>query len=104
MASSGNLAPSIPSLAQGRLFILAAAILWSLSGGFTKALTQETRFGLNHPDLAPLLIAMARVRSAGLILLPMLRRCDFSFQPTMVVMVACFATMNALFVTAMARG
>jgi drug/metabolite transporter (DMT)-like permease len=104
MASSGNLAPSIPSLAQGRLLILGAAILWSLSGGFTKALTQETRFGLNHPELTPLLIAMARVLSAGLILLPMLRQRDLSFQPMMLVMVASFATMNALFVTAMARG
>jgi drug/metabolite transporter, DME family len=93
-----------PSLTQGRILILLAAILWSTSGGFTKALTQETRFGLNHPTLSPLLIAFFRVLSAGLVLLPTLRKRDISFRPLMLVMALTFAAMNALFVTAMARG
>jgi drug/metabolite transporter (DMT)-like permease len=93
-----------PGLAHGRLCIVAAALLWSLSGGFTKLLTQETAWGLHSPGLDPLVIAFYRVLFAGLVLLPSLRRRDLSFRPTMVLMVACFATMNALFISAQALG
>jgi DME family drug/metabolite transporter len=96
--------PPPSSLTKGRLLILLAAVLWSTSGAFTKALTQETRFDLNHPTLSPLLIAFFRVLSAGLFLLPTIRRRDLSFRPLMLVMALTFACMNALFVTAMARG
>ena len=37
-------------------------------------------------------------------LVPALRPRDFSFRPVMVGMVACFAVMNALFVSALAGG
>src|SRR5215475_1982484 len=93
-----------PSAAYGRLLIVLAAILWSLSGGFTKLLTTDTPLGLNTPKLTPERIAFCRVFFAGLVLAPMLRPRDLSFRPLMIVMVFCFAAMNRLYVTAMAEG
>jgi drug/metabolite transporter (DMT)-like permease len=95
---------TLPSPAQGRLCIVLAAVLWSLSGGFAKLLTQDTALALNSPLLDPLVIAFYRVLFAGLVLLPVLGRRDFSFRPFMLVMVACFATMNALYVSAQVLG
>src|SRR5438132_13579486 len=43
-----------PSLARGRLLIALAAVLWSLSGGFSKVLTEKTIFGLNDPKSSAL--------------------------------------------------
>lgn len=91
-------------MAQGRLCILLAATLWSLSGAFVKLLTRQTPLGLNVPLLSPLQIACFRVLFAGLVLLPSLRRRDLSFRPMMVVMALSFAAMNALYVSAMAGG
>jgi DME family drug/metabolite transporter len=92
------------SLTQGRWCIAVAAVLWSLSGGLTKLLTQPTLLGLNEPPVAALQIAFFRVFFAGLVLLPTLRRRDLSFRPALLPMVACFAVMNALFVSALAWG
>jgi drug/metabolite transporter, DME family len=97
-------APALPSLTQGRLLIAVGALLWSTSGAFTKVLTKDTFLHLGSPQVPGLLIAFYRVLFAGLILLPTLRRCDFSFRRAMIAMVACFATMNALYVLAMAEG
>src|SRR5690242_7229541 len=48
--------PLVPA-AHGRLLIVLAAVLWSLSGGFTKVLTTDTPLGLNSPKLTPERIA-----------------------------------------------
>ena len=102
-----------PTLAQGRLCIVLAALLWSTSGAFTKLLTQPTPLGLNVPAIEPLTVAsyalpvqlaFYRVLFAGLVLLPTLRRRDFSWHGAMVVMAVCFAIMNALFISALALG
>jgi drug/metabolite transporter, DME family len=92
------------SLTQGRLCIAAAAVLWSLSGAFTKLLTKlmVDRFG--YPNVPALQIAFYRVLFAGLVLVPTLRRGDFAFRPLMLAMALCFAAMNALFVTALSEG
>jgi DME family drug/metabolite transporter len=95
---------SVPSLAQGRLLVALAAILWSTSGAFTKLLTKDTVLHLNEPELPGLLIAFYRALFAGLALLPALRPRDISFRWAMVVTALCFATMNALYVVAMAMG
>jgi DME family drug/metabolite transporter len=104
---------SLPSLSQGRLCIALAALLWSTSGAFTKVLTQRTALGLDEPAIAPLVvgsyqlpvqIAFYRVAFAGLVLVPALRRGDFSFRGVMLVMAVCFAAMNVLFVSALALG
>ena len=96
-------APSL-SLAHGRLCVVLAALLWSTSGAFTKLLTQPTGFGLDKPALDPLQLAFARPFFASLALLPLLRRGDVSFRPAMLATAVSFATMNALYVTAMAIG
>lgn len=89
---------------QGRIYLAVAAVLWSLSGAFTKLLREDTPLHLDQPPLAPLPMAFWRVLFAGLVLLPTLRRSDFSFRRMMLVMVLSFAAMNALFVTAMSLG
>jgi drug/metabolite transporter (DMT)-like permease len=86
------------------LLIASAAVLWSLSGAFAKVLTQDTFLGLNHPPVAPLLIAFYRPLFAGAALVPTLRPRDISFQPMMVPMMICFAAMNAMFVAALTGG
>jgi DME family drug/metabolite transporter len=104
---------SAPSLTQGRLCILLAAVLWSTGGAFTKVLTQETFAGVHEPELdtlrvlsykLPVQIACYRALFAGLFLVPTLRRRDLSFRPGMLWMALSFTLMNALFVTAMALG
>ena len=91
-------------MALGRLCIVVAALFWSTSGAFTKVLTRDTGFGLNQPAVAPLQIAFFRVLFAGLVLVPLLRPRDLGFKPAMLPMMACFALMNATFVSALALG
>jgi len=94
-----------PSLAQGRLCIALAAVLWSLSGAFTKILTQDASIvHVGTMPVHPVLIAFYRVLFAGLALVPFLRGRDLSFRPMMLAMVACFAAMNVLYVLAMGWG
>lgn len=104
---------SNPSLGQGRLCIVLAAVLWSTGGAFTKVLTQDTFANLNEPPLdtfrfgsyeLPVQIACYRALFAGLFLLPTVRRSDLSFRPAMAWMALSFTVMNALFVSAMALG
>src|SRR5690348_4442699 len=86
-------------LTNARLCIVAAAVLWSTSGAFTKILTQDTFAHLNEPPLAPLTvgelafpvqIACYRVLFAGLALLPTVRPRDVRVRPAMLVMLLCF--------------
>src|SRR4051812_15113103 len=113
-ASSYNFPMSEPTTpVRGRLCILAAAVLWSLSGAFTKLLTENTPLGLNQPRLdtlelagmdIPVQIACYRVLFAGLALTPTLRPRQIAFRPLMLLMLASFTVMNALFITALALG
>jgi drug/metabolite transporter (DMT)-like permease len=93
-----------PTVNEGRFLIVLAAVLWSLSGGFTKLLTQESHWTLGTQPLPGLAIAFYRALFAGLVLLPLVRRTDIAFRPLMIVLAGCFAAMNALFVLAMALG
>lgn len=104
MNSPANTSDAAPSPIQGRLCILGAALLWSTSGAFTKVLTRETVLELHTPAVTPLQIAFFRALFAGLVLVPLLRRHDPSFRPLMLAMMACFALMNATFVSALALG
>lgn len=92
------------SLAEGRLVIALAAVLWSLSGAFTKLLTKETVFGLASPPLAATWIAFFRTFFAGLAMLPLLQRREVQFRWPMLAMMLCFGIMNLLYVVAMAQG
>lgn len=96
--------PSLPSPTQGRWLIALAAVLWSLSGAFSKVLTRHTPLGLDVPEIDGLVMAFYRAFFAGLVLVPALRRRDLSFRPLMIAMVLCFAAMNALFVSALKLG
>jgi drug/metabolite transporter (DMT)-like permease len=98
--------PSLPSLAQGRLCILGAAVLWSLGGAFTKVLREDTSLGLNEPLLPPMQIAACRAFFAGLALSLMLRRGDVSFRPLagLAAMASSFALMNVAIVAAWSYG
>lgn len=90
--------------AHGRLCLVLAAVLWSLSGLFTRLLQRETVLGLNTPTLTPIQITFYRALFGGLIFVPLLSRRDMTFRPLMPVMVACFAAMSAFFISAMALG
>jgi DME family drug/metabolite transporter len=91
-------------LTEGRLCIAAAAVLWSLSGAFTKILTNVMVEDYDFPPVSPLQIAFYRTLFAGAVLAPTLRRGDLAFHRWMLPMALCFAAMNALFVTALAEG
>src|SRR5438552_1273279 len=68
MTGSANDTAGLPSLAQGRLCLVLAALLWSLSGAFTKVLTWNSGLGLNTPLLDPWAIAFYRVLFAGVVI------------------------------------
>src|SRR6516165_7329655 len=94
-----------PSLARGRLLIVLAAVLWSLSGLFKCILRhQHSTLRLGSEPVDDLAIAFYRVFFASLVLLPTLRRHSFSFRPAMLLMVGCFAAMNITFVLALTGG
>jgi drug/metabolite transporter, DME family len=98
-----SVAPGI-GVNQGRMLVVLAAVLWSMSGAFTKILTQQASFRLSGPPVTAVQIAFFRVFFAGLVLMPTLRQRDISFRWSMPLMVLCFACMNATFVPALAWG
>ncbi len=70
----------------------------------TRILQKETFLGVHEPKLTAIQMALFRSLFAGLVMLPLVRRGDMKFRPLMPVMVACFAAMNALYLTALAGG
>jgi drug/metabolite transporter (DMT)-like permease len=98
--------PGVPDreLLRGRLCIIVAALMWSTSSAFAKVLTQPTGLAVHEPPIEGLQIAFFRALFAGLVLLPFLRRGEVSFHRAMLPMTACFAVMNASFVSALALG
>jgi drug/metabolite transporter, DME family len=100
-----NLSPiRSPSRPAALACVIAAGVLWSLSGAFKSVLLEPTALHLNEPRVDPIHIAFYRALAAGLVLVPLLRRGDLSFRPAMIGMVLCFAAMNLMFVQALARG
>jgi drug/metabolite transporter, DME family len=116
-------ADAVPSVGQGRLCVVLAAMLWSTSGAFSNLLREDTALGrwiaegmngllgsfsgpaaLNEPQIEPLLMAFFRVLFGGIVLVPLLRRRDVAFRPMMLLTAVVFACMNALFVSALAYG
>jgi drug/metabolite transporter (DMT)-like permease len=93
-----------PSLTRGRLLIVLAAVLWSLSGVFKCILTDKTPLRLGPAPVSDLAIAFYRVFFASLVLLPTLRQRSISFRPAMLLMIACFAAMNLTFILALTGG
>ncbi len=113
MVSSPDEMQIARSQRNGRLCVLAAAILWSTSGAFTKLLTQPTSLGLDEPLIAaldlggfdfPVQLAFYRVLFAGLFLVPILRPRHVSFRGLMVFSALIFGVMNFLYLSAQALG
>lgn len=93
-----------PSPTRARLTLILAAVLWSLGSLFMRLLQVPTALQLDEPKLSSIQIAFYRALFAGLCLVPLVRRADCRFRPAMGFMVATFATMNALYMSAIALG
>jgi DME family drug/metabolite transporter len=85
---------TVSVVSQGRLFVLAAAVLWSTSGAFVK-----------NFDLPALSVAMFRCLGAGLVLfvLAWVQRIPMRMRSSILFMVFSFAAMNLSYVEAMTR-
>ncbi len=86
----------MPAPLAGRLFVLAAAILWSTSGLFAKA----PLFDDWPADVRGPLLAFYRAAFAAVVLLPIVRRPRFRWE--LVPLAACFTGMNVTYLSAMA--
>lgn len=69
--------------------VVAAAVLWSISGVATKAI-----------DLDPWTMAFFRGACAGLVLLPLVPRRGRVVRPAMLPMILCFGAMSGLYLAA----
>ena len=81
--------PWLLGIDRGRLFIFAAALLWSLAGVFIKFL-----------DIHPLAIVFYRSLFAALVFTPFLRRGDIRANGTLVVSVLTYTAAISAFVSA----
>jgi drug/metabolite transporter (DMT)-like permease len=88
-----------PSLARGRLLIVAAAVLWSLSGFFVKS----APLAVLPTAQRGAVLACYRALFAGLFFLPLTRWSRVRWRWALLPAVLSFASMNFLFVTAMTR-
>ncbi|MCU0705247.1 MAG: DMT family transporter [Fimbriiglobus sp.] len=86
-----------------RLLVVLAAVLWS-AGSFMKVFNHPTSLGLHEPELKPVPIAFWRGLFAGLALLPLVRFRYVRFTSLMPGMVACFAVMSGLYLSALGLG
>jgi drug/metabolite transporter (DMT)-like permease len=89
MATADSKLPRTHHLDGGRLFILAAAVLWSLAGVFIKFL-----------DLHPLVIVFYRSLFASLVFMPFLKRTGFQFNRAILVSVVSYTAAISAFVSA----
>lgn len=69
-----------------------------------RVLTAPTALNLNEPTLTPIQIAFWRGLFAGLFLIPLVRRMEFRFRPSMLGMVLCFSVMSGLYLSALGYG
>ena len=93
---------------RARVMLVLAAILWSLSGAFTRVMTTDTTpvigFSAHEPPMSPLAMAFWRVLWGGLLLLPLVRPTRACLSWRLVPVALAFAFMNATFVSALALG
>ncbi|HEX6986752.1 MAG TPA: EamA family transporter [Planctomycetaceae bacterium] len=82
---------------SARLLVLAAAVLWSLSGVVLKAPAFD---GLPADARGPA-VAGLRAFFAALVLLPLVRPRHVRWRPGLVPMTLCFAAMSVLFISAL---
>ncbi|MBP3955010.1 DMT family transporter [Gemmata sp. G18] len=94
--SVGTRSPS-----SARLCLILAAVLWSLGSVFMRLLREPLGLGLNDPLLTPLQIAFYRGLFGGLVMLALVRRTEMTFRPLMLGMVAAFAVMSGMYLSAL---
>ena len=92
------------SVTRARAGLVVAAVLWSSGSAFTRILREPTALALHEPGLSPLQMAFFRGLFGGLALALLVRRADVKFHPLMVGMVAIFAVMSGLYLSALALG
>ncbi len=90
-------APSRRSRVAARLAVLAAALLWSLSG----ALAKHPAFDVWPEETRGTLLAFWRAVFAAMVLVPMIRRPRW--HPILVPLTLAFALMSLSYMTAMSR-
>jgi drug/metabolite transporter (DMT)-like permease len=88
-------------VAGARACLVLAAVLWSLGSIFMRVLREPLGLGLDRPALSPLQIAFYRGLFGGLATLALVRRADVKFRPAMAGMVAAFAVMSGLYLSAL---
>lgn len=88
---------------QGRLTVVLAALLWSLSGLFVKLLTEPPEW-IGTTPVAAEQIACWRCLFGAFSIAPVLRLSMVRWHPLLPVMAGSFAIMNGLFILAMAQG
>lgn len=81
-----------PGIAQGRLLLVAAAVLWSVIGVAVKSPLLR--------DVPGPMFAGCRALTAGLFLLPFIRPSMIRFRWALIPLAVCFASMNVLFIVA----
>lgn len=94
----------VPSPAAARACLILAAVLWSLGSVFMRLLQHDLAVGLHDPPLSSLQIAFYRGLFGGLFMLALVRRGQVTFRPLMLPMVATFAVMSGLYLSALGLG
>lgn len=89
---------------QGRLSVVLAALLWSLSGFFIMLLTRPPDWMGNVQPVAAEQVACWRCLFGAASLLVLLRPRMIRWHRLMPMMAGCFAVMNLLFVISMSQG
>ncbi len=89
---------------RARLWLVLAAVLWSLGSAFVRVLREPLGLGLDAPLLTPLQIAFFRGLFGGIILLVLVRREEMVFRPLMLGMVLAFSVMSGLYLSALGLG
>lgn len=99
-----------PSISQARALLVLAAVLWSSGSFFMRFLREPSPLAssfhleLHEPQLTSLQIACYRGLFGGLAMLLLVRKVDVRFRPIMLGMVATFAVMSGLYMSALALG
>ena len=101
---------SAPTVFQARACLVLAAVLWSSGSFFMRFLREPSSLAttlqleLHEPKLEPLQIAFYRGLFGGIAMLLLVRKVDVRFRPAMLGMVATFAVMSGLYMSALALG
>src|SRR5262245_22274511 len=95
---------AVLSARTARVYLILAAVMWSLGSVLMRLLQRPLGLGLHEPTLSSLQIAFYRGLFGGLFMLALVRRGQFTFRPVMVPMVVTFTVMSGLYLSALGLG